>query len=69
MLDPSRLTDSFFPFKFLHFVCGKSQTPLFLVPSAYRRPYNASFKEEMRLTTPTFLQVFYMNDSKYDHHN
>lgn len=60
MLGPSRSTEfvlsiQVFLYVLLHFVCGKSQTALFLVPSAYRRPYNASFKEEMRLVTPTFF--------------
>lgn len=47
MLDPSRSTEFILS---IHVF-----TALFLVPSGYRRPYNASFKEEMRLATPTFF--------------
>ena len=61
MLDPSRSTEFILS---IHVF-----TALFLVPSAYRRPYNASFKEEMRLATPTFFAGIYMINSKHDHHN
>ena len=69
MLDPSRSTEFVLSIQVFTLCLRKSQTALFLVPSAYRRPCNASFKEEMRLATPTFFAGIYMINSKYDHHN